>query len=727
MAMDCTYPLSRRRFTSLAAGSALATASSSTAYGATEIQELYPGVFRITLGTPEKLTPVRTRRYPPAQDALSGLPAAGSYPLPRESISGTARRGGFIVSLPLGPDELVYGLGLQLQSFLQRGRKKLLRVNADPKMDSGDSHAPVPFYVSTRGYGVFIDTARYATFYCGNKNRKTRRKQAADSDPSPDVLPGSTPAAYRRFGLGERSEVLIEVPRAAGADVYIFAGPTMRLAIQRYNLFSGGGPLPPRWGLGFWYRCGKDMNQEEVLALAAGFRDRRIPCDVIGLEPGWQSHTYSCSFVWNKKNFPDPARMISALANDRYRLNLWEHAYVHPSSPIYDSLVPFSGDYEVWGGLVPDFLHPEARRIFADFHDKEHIALGVAGYKLDECDNSDLSGNWSFPEISEFPSGADGEQMHSFLGLRYQDTIQSVFERRKTRTYGLVRSSHALAAPYPYVLYSDLYDHKEYIRALANSGFSGLLWTPEVRDARSTEDLIRRLQTVILSPLAQVDTWYMKNPPWKQVERRANSAGQFSPNWEEVEAQCRKLIELRMRLAPYLYAAFVRYHKQGIPPFRALVVDYPDDPGTWTIDDQFLMGESLLVAPVTAGETKRSVYLPQGEWFDFWSGSAHPGKTRLDIPVPLDRVPIFVKSGTMLPLAEPALHTEDEAGFQLTVQVYGGSPGPAVLYEDDGSPDPEFREVTLRWDHEQSSVSVERSGRGSGKQYALKNWQFIHA
>jgi alpha-D-xyloside xylohydrolase len=222
--------------------------------------------------------------------------------------------------------------------------------------------------------------------------------------------------------------------------------------------------------------------------------------------------------------------MTGALAKDHYRLNLWEHAYVHPSSPIHDDLFPVSGDYEVRGGLVPDFLDPKARRIFGDY-DKEHIALGVAGYKLDECDNSDFTGNWSFPEVSQFPSDADGEQMHSFLGLRYQDTIQTIFERRKTRTYGLVRSSHALAAPHPYALYSDLYDHKEYIRALANSGFSGLLWTPEVRDARSTEHLIRRLQTVILSPLAQVDTWYMKNPPWKQVEWCRMCSGPFSSGW----------------------------------------------------------------------------------------------------------------------------------------------------------------------------------------------------
>jgi len=691
-----------------------------------QIQQPYPGVWRITFDSPEGLTPVGTRHYPPAAASLDALPKAGPCPLPQDAIDGQATRGGYIVSLPLEANELVYGLGLQFQSFIQRGGKKMLRVNADPKMDSGDSHAPAPFYVSTRGYGVLIDTARYATFYCGSTDRRARHTRTTENrEPAQDPIAGVLPAAYRRLRLGERNEVLVEVPRVAGVDVYVFAGPTMRLAVQRYNLFAGGGALPPRWGLGLWYRCGSTLNQDEVLALAREFRERKIPCDVIGLEPGWQTHAYSCSFLWDKKRFADPATTIDRLNKDHFRLNLWEHAYTHPSSPIHEDLLPFAGDYAVWGGLVPDFLHPEARRIFADFHGREHVALGVSGYKLDECDNSDFTGNWSFPEISRFPSGADGEQMHSFFALRYQDTIQSIFDRRKTRSYGLVRSSHALAAPYPYVLYSDLYDHKEYIRALVNSGFSGLLWAPEVRDARSTDDLIRRLQTAIFSPLAQLDTWYMKNPPWKQVERRANSAGRFASGWEEIEAQCRKLIELRMRLLPYLYAAFVRYRKQGVPPFRALVLEYPDEPETWTVDNQFLVGESLLIAPVTAEESKRSVYLPAGSWYDFWTGERHPGKRRLDVTVPLDRIPVYVKSGTLLPLAEPALHAEDETGWQLTVQVYGAGETPAVLYEDDGSPDPQFAEVKLSWDPERKSGSLERTASISGYRYTVNQWQVI--
>ena len=504
-------------------------------------------------------------------------------------------------------------------------------------------------------------------------------------------------------------------------DVYVFGGPRMREAVQRYNLFSGGGPLPPRWGLGIWYRVKSDCRQEDALRLASEFRDRRIPCDVVGLEPGWQSHSYSCTYVWSK-SFPDPAKFLKDMASRSYRVNLWEHAFTHPDSPIYEALLPHSGDYEVWGGVVPDFLDPQARQIFADYHEKEHIALGVSGYKLDECDNSDFTGNWSWPEIAAFPSGADGEQMHCLFGLRYQQTLLSVFEKRGQRTYGLVRSSGALAGPYPFVLYSDLYDHKEFLRGVVNMGFSGLLWTPELRNAASAEDLIRRLQTVVLSPMALINGWYIKNPPWKQVDRDANNADHFLPDWEQVEAKCRAVMELRMQLIPYLHAAFVRYRRTGLPPFRALVMDYPYDPETWAIEDQFLIGDSLLAAPVIAGQQSRSVYFPDGEWYDFWTGRRLVGKQRAQIDAPIEQIPLFVKSGSILPLAEITGHTDDPMSLRLHPQVYGDRPVPATVFEDDGRWNPDLTEVTLSWN---GQGQVRRSGNGNGPRYEVGEWKVV--
>jgi alpha-D-xyloside xylohydrolase len=710
--------VTRRQFGKIAA--AASAVGRGKAQSTKESEEL-PGVWRLRFGTPETVTPVATRYYPPAKQSIASLPPVSRSPIAFSEIAGNASERGFEVSLPLGGGELLYGLGLQFDSLLQRGRKKKLRVNADPVADIGDSHAPVPLYVSSAGYAVLIDSARYVNIYCGNKVKK-HEGQTPSSDTNIGARVSQLPPAYERYHMAEQSEVLVEIPKAQGVDVYVFAGPTLREAIQRYVLFSGGGALPPRWGLGFWYRCYGKFNQQEVLKIADELRRESIPCDVLGLEPGWQSHSYSCSFVWSDL-FPAPAAMISGLKNSNYQVNLWEHAFTHPSSPLHQPLYPLSGDYEVWDGLVPDFLDPRARDIFGGYHEREFVAKGISGFKLDECDNSDYTGNWSFPELSRFPSQADGEQMHSLFGLHYQQTIQSAYDRHGVRTFGLVRSSHALAAPLPYVLYSDLYDHRQFVRALVNSGFSGLLWCPEVRDAVNEEDLVRRLQTVIFSPLAMVNAWYIKNPPWKQVDREANNAGHFSEGWQNLQALCRKMIEVRMQMIPYLYAAFVRYRQVGVPPVRALVVDYPKDAKGWTVDDQYMFGEDLLVAPVFAGQKQRSVYLPEGDWFDFWTGSKIFGAQTVTVTPSLETIPVFVKSGTILPLAQPTLHTNDPSAFKLVVRAYGGSLRTATLYEDDGSADPKITPVTIEWNLAADSGSVKRSGPEHGSSYTVIRWE----
>lgn len=508
--------------------------------------EVHSGIWKARLGSTESYTPVTSRLIPPAHEILARLPHVPDAPIQAPGGLVTAR--GCVLHLPLEPNEEIYGFGLQMLSFAQRGKKKTMRVNADPKFDTGDSHAPVPFYVTTRGYGVFVDSCRRVDFYCGNA-----RRPPAQSAAHTTIAAGvRTPDSTRNLPPDERGRVTIEVPRARGVDLYLFAGPAMLDVVRRYNLFSGGGLEPPKWGLGFWYRADGQSDQAAVGSLAKDLRERKIPCDVMGLEPGWQTHAYSCSFVWNKNRFPDPASLLKDLTGMGMKVNLWEHAFTHPTSPLFEPLKPHSGDYGVWAGLVPDFAGASARTIFGDYHGTTLIDLGVSGFKLDECDSSDYTRDWSFPDFTTFPSGIDGEQMHAVFGLRYQNAIWRQFQQRGKPTFGLVRSSGALAAPYPFVLYSDLYEHRDFVRALVNSGFSGLLWCPEVRDARSEEDLFRRLETVVFSPLAMVNAWYIKNQPWKQIDKDLNNADTFAPGWEAVEARCRTIIGWRMQLIPYL-------------------------------------------------------------------------------------------------------------------------------------------------------------------------------
>jgi alpha-D-xyloside xylohydrolase len=174
-----------------------------------------------------------------------------------------------------------------------------------------------------------------------------------------------------------------------------------------------------------------------------------------------------------------------------------------------------------------------------------------------------------------------------------------------------------------------------------------------------------------------------------------------------------------MQLMPYLYAAFVRYHIQGVPPVRALVMDYPDDVKAWTADDEYMFGGDLLVAPVFARQKERLVYLPEGEWLDFWSGATVAGAQT----PPIERIPVFVKSGTLLPLAKPTIHTASPNAYALTVRSYGSPERPTILYEDDGSLQAAFTEVMIEWDAQKPAGNLRRSGPAQKQSYTVTKWE----
>ena len=706
--------INRRQFgKGLAAGAAFAFVGRSKASAAeptmlnkpeNEWLSVAPGTWKMTAGTPESITPVATRLVPPSMDAMHRLPVVPT-PILEPPVSIFARSG-TLLTLQLAPREEIYGFGLQFFSVSHRGKKRAIRVNADPPKDTGDSHAPIPFYVSSRGYGILVDTARYATFYCG----EARSKPTKAAEETPD---GIVPLYTKTLLDGEASQVLVEIPVAQGIEVYYFAGPTMLDVVRRYNLFSGGGVMPPEWGLGFWYRVASGALDSEVKAIAKEFRERAIPCDVIGLEAGWQSHAYSCSFAWNTTRFPNPESLVQDLKEQSFHVNLWEHAFIHPSSPLFEPMSDLAGDKGVWGGLVPDFQSSKARRVFGDYHGKHLIDIGIEGFKLDECDNSDFTGGWSFAELSQFPSGAVGEQMHSLFGLRYQRALWEQFLDRGQETYSLVRPSGALAAPYPFVLYSDLYDHRQFVRALVNSSFSGLLWCPEVRDAKSEEDLLRRLQTVAFSPLAMINGWYIGNPPWKQLDRKKNNANELSTNWTGLESRCREILGWRMQLIPYLRAAFARYASDGTPPFRALALDWPEVPSFAKTDDVWMVGDRLLVAPLFAGEPNgRKLTLPPGKWVDFWTGKAVSGGVTIDFPADTRNIPVFVKFGSVLPLAAITGCTADPTSRTLEVRVFGDGSLPFLLETPGGS-------LQISWSALVGSGALRQIG---SQRYTVSKW-----
>ena len=572
-------------------------------------------MYKLTFGTPEEHVPSKycpTFHYTPSEIRF-----------PVENISFRVNNRGCVLSFPLENDTQIYGFGLQLKQFNHRGRKLKLSVNADPIAPTGDSHAPVPFFVTNKGWGMYVDTARYAEFYCGKQMNPAfgGGKASTGCDTAQKEAATSTDELY---ALRQESDQMmtIQIPGCEGVDVYIMEGDTITDIVSQYNMLSGGGCDVPEWGLGVLYRCYSRYTDKQVLAIVDELQRKDLPLHIIGLEPGWQTRTYSCSYLWSDL-FPDPAGFLQTMRSKGVHVNLWEHAFTHPTAPIHDAIAPYSADTLVWGGLVPDFTLPEARKIFAD-HQKTLVDIGVDGFKLDECDSSDYTGSWSFPLSARFPSGMDGEQYHSMFGLLYSQVLMEALGEKQTLSQG--RNMGALAAPYPFVVYSDLYEHQDFIRGVATAPFSGLLWSPELRDAGSREELLRRLQVVVFSVQCLINAWYCPDLPWREFG---------------CENEVRELLKLRVALMPRLQEAFRLYKSTGKPPIRALVMDYTQDPEVAGIDDEYLFCEDLLVAPIAAGAgDTRDVYLPQGEWADFFTGEkAAPGWHK----VTTEGIPVYRK------------------------------------------------------------------------------------
>ena len=645
------------------------------------MEQIAKGIWKIVLGEPEVHTPEHFRAFAMKKDEIEQIPLSKKAEIASGDIRWKKTKRGVTVTVPMETSEDIYGFGLQFQSFNQVGRRRYIKVNSDPVADTGEGHAPVPFYISSAGYGLFVNTFRYTTFLMGtNSERGKSSGMTAENEPHEEFSEG---ALYALKRAKEERKIVIDIPSVEGIELYLFEGNFMEV-VQRYNLFSGGGCVPPMWGLGMWYRVYGGSNEQDVEHLAEQFRDEQIPMDVLGLEPGWHSHSYSCTYKWSYL-FPHHDEMISHMTEKGYRLNLWEHVYVYPTAPFYKELYPYSGDYEVWNGLVPDFATKEACQLFEDYHRDTFVKKGIAGFKLDECDNSDYNpSNWAFPDSTEFPSGMDGEQMHLAIGTLYQNLIYRIYQQENRRTYSQVRASGALAAPLPFVLYSDLYNHKQFIRGVVNSGFSGLLWCPEVRDCVNGDDLLRRMQTVVFSSHALINSWRIPSPPWKQTDIEKNLAGEEMATAEYYTAECRKLAELRMSLLPYLYSAYVEYSYTGKPPIRALVMDYPKDLNARMVDDEYMFGESMLVCPLTYEDGNyKDVYLPEGKWYNFFTGEELAGGRTVEVHAEYNEIPVFVREGAIIPLAKPVPYVKNDTQFEITVKTFGEADGIFVLYDDD--------------------------------------------
>lgn len=638
--------------------------------------EIYPGVWKAIVGKPESYDLLKAAGAQPNQDALSRAEKV-SFPFANGGVSLEVSGGKTFLRFPLQKEEQLYGFGLNFQTVHQRGKILELHVDHYGGKDNGRTHAPTPFYVSSNGYGVFINSARYIKVWAGTGVRK-------DSENFPTPKDRNTDKTWSSRPYSDAVEILVP---AEGVEVYVFGGPKPIDAVKRYNLLNGGGYLPPRWGLGFTQRVMTRYTDKDVEKEVNDFKEKGYPLDFVGLEPGWQSKAYPGTFSWDKNRFPDPTSFVKKMKDQGIRLNLWINPYVSPDAPFYKEIRPYTGSHTVWLGLVPDFTMAEARKPFFNQLLKDQIERGVSGYKIDEVDGYDF---YLWPDVAKFPSGLSAEQMRQTYGLLVQRYSAELYKQRNERTFGLVRASNGGGTSFPYVIYNDYYNHQDFITALINSGFAGVLWTPEVRASKSGEEWLRRFQSNVFSPMAMINAWASGTKPW---------------SYPEVEADVKKFALLRMQMMPYWYSAFARYHYEGMPPFRGMgleegfrqdtkvekqaKVNLEENPyeeaTSKEIKDQYMAGDNLLVAPMFAGQTSRKVVLPKGKWFDFYTGDYAGDGEVIDVTPGLEKIPVYVRDGGIIPMMPALLNSpKSNQKVDLEIRYYGNKPGEFKLYDDDG-------------------------------------------
>ncbi|MCU0493214.1 MAG: DUF4968 domain-containing protein [Chloroflexaceae bacterium] len=552
-----------------------------------------------------------------------------AYPL------GCARHGDVrkvFASFDLHYDERIYGFGESYGRLDKRGTPQRLWLQEGFGNASPASYKQTPFYLSTRGYGLFANTSNAVGYHVGSL---------------------------------EHTALSLTVDDANFLDLYLFAGPNLADILPRYTALTGAPAVPPLWSFGLWMGRISYNSQEEVEEVAAELRQQQVPCDVIHIDTEWFDIPYGGDLRFNRERFPDPAAMCTRLREMGFRICLWQWPNLQVGTPIYAEGVERGTLVKRRTGWVftfPGFLDDAA---LIDYSNPEAVAwmqekfrelfgLGVAAIKVDFGEGA--------PPDARYHSVAS-ESMHNRYPLLYN---QAIFEVTKEATGdGIVwaRSAWAGSQRYPVHWSGDgvarFEDLACVLRSALSFGLSGFpFYSHDIGGFSGLPDsdlYVRWAQLAFFSSHVRAHG----TPPREPWEFGDHAAAIF-----------RQYAELRYRLLPYIYSEALECGRSSLPMLRPLVLDFQDDPTTHGIDDQYLFGRSLLVAPILDERNSRCIYLPEGTWIDFWQKQVVPGGTWLTVDAPLEVLPLFVRAGAILPFGPVVQHSGVATNDPLTLEIY---------------------------------------------------------
>jgi alpha-glucosidase len=591
--------------------------------------------------------------------------------------------------------EVYYGLGEKAGATISHDTQQFVMWNTDT-------------YAYPRGLDPVYESIG---FYIALRNERDA-KPAQGAGFAYGLFLDNTSRTF--FDMGKTDPSRVTFGAASGElNYYVFTGGrerTPRNVLRDYTDLTGRAPLPPLWALGNQQSRWSYSPESRVREVAKGFRDARIPADVIYLDIDYMDG-YRV-FTWDKTRFPDPAKMIADLRAEGFRVvvivdpgvKVDPNYYAYKEGQAGNHFVKNADGSElhatVWPGTCafPDFTDPSAREWFGSLY-KTNVEQGVAGFWNDMNEPGVfLSDTTPKPDIYHHPMktfpldarhAGDGlpgthARYHNVFGMQMaRSTFEGVRKLRPdARPFVLTRAGYAGVQRYSAIWTGDnvaSWDHLRLsLQMLLNLGVSGVpLVGSDVGgfSGNPTPELYTRwLQAAALTPFLRSHSEYGSNP---------HEPYSFPREFVNVN---RASIELRYRLLPYLYSLFHEHTETGAPLMRPLWFEYPDDARTYLVEDEYLVGRDLLVAPVVVELTaKRKVYFPKGDnWVDWWTGQVYEGGKETEVNAPLERLPLFARAGAVIPTQPVVQHTGEMSSAPLTLVVVRGADGQGSFYDDAG-------------------------------------------
>ncbi|MCX5058894.1 MULTISPECIES: alpha-xylosidase [unclassified Streptomyces] len=555
--------------------------------------------------------------------------------------------------LALGVGESVYGLGERFTPFVKNGQTVDI-WQADGGTSSEQAYKNIPFHLTNRGYGVFVNHPGKVSYEVGSES-----------------------VGQVQFSVEDQS-----------LEFFVVHGPTPKQILQRYTALTGRPALPPAWALGLWLTTSftTDYDEATVNRFVDGMAERGIPLSVFHFDCFWMRGYQWCDFDWDSETFPDPEGMLARLKERGLRISAWINPYIAQKSPLFEEGMREGHlvrrpDGSVWqwdlwqaGMALVDFTNPAARDWYTGKL-KTLLAQGVDCFKTDFGERIPTDVVWH--------DGSDPERMHNYYTHLFNQAVFELLreERGEGEALLFARSATAGGQQYPVHWGGDCESHfgamAESLRGGLSLGLSGFgFWSHDIGgfEGTPTPAVFKRwVQFGLLSSHSRLHGSKSYRVPWDYGEEAVDVTRQFTL--------------LKHRLAPYLQRAAQQAHTTGVPVMRAMVLEFPDDPAAATLDRQYMLGDDLLVAPVFTDDGTVEYYVPEGAWTNVLTGAQVTGPRWVREQHDFHTLPLLARPDSVIALAaddqQPVSAWAD--GVELRVHAFAdGAERTVVIPRIDG-------------------------------------------